>query len=438
MNPHADTIVADAAGNFPAKSLALPASGPLSAPAPTHTADPDQPSAAVVGWAWRTPLGNHSDIILPRLLAGERAARINPRFDASHYACTLAASIDTAPGMARQRRYLRRMGLYACDVAQEALAHAALRSGEPGGSGMCTPERLGLFFGYGGLRAHWDDLMPAFEQQQADAEGAWQHGLTLLHPFWMLQHLSNNAHAIAAQELQARGDGATYGGANAGAQALSAAIRALAVGAVDVALVVAYDTLIEPEMLVELAARGVLNCAREAASVAAPYAASACGFIPGEAAAALVLQRPQPGSLACVQALATGDGSAQEAQVATLARLASKLARPGDWFDGAGLAESGFDLQERQALARIAGGDTPLTCTLSAMGQTGAASSLVQAIAMLELLQRQMLPPVAGLAQAVLGPMQVLTQATPCSARGAVALASGAPGLAAAVRVALA
>ncbi len=48
-----------------------------------------------------------------------------------------------------------------------------------------------------------------------------------------------------------------------------------------------------------------------------------------------------------------------------------------------------------------------------------------------------MLAPVAGLAQAVPGPMQVLTQATPCSARGAVALASGAPGLAAAVRVGL-
>ena len=48
-------------------------------------------------------------------------------------------------------------------------------------------------------------------------------------------------------------------GANAGAQALGAAARALEVGAVDAALVVAYDTLLEPETLIELAGRGALH-----------------------------------------------------------------------------------------------------------------------------------------------------------------------------------
>ena len=404
--------------------------------------------AAIMGHAWRTPLGSDIDQVVQRLLAGERAARPNPRFDASQYACTLAATIDVTPGMARQRRYLRRMGLFACDVAQEALAAAGIRirhTPEAGAfdlaaSGSVTGmdgERVGLFFGYGGLRAHWDDLMPAFEQQRADAYEVWQRGLTLLHPFWMLQHLSNNAHAIAAQELQARGDGATYGGANAGAQGLSSAIRALAIGAVDVALVVAYDTLNEPEMLVELAARGMLTPARASAQVAAPYAATAAGFVPGEAAAALVLQRPANGGIASVQAHDGADGSPDEARAGTLARLAENLWQPGDWLDGAGLAHAGLDMAERVALAQITGPDAPLSCTLSAMGQLGAASSLVQAIAMTALLQRQMLAPVAGLSQPASGPLHLLTAAQAGRQRGALALSSGAPGLAAAVRVEL-
>ena len=90
-------------------------------------------------------------------------------------------------------------------------------------------------------------MLPALSRQSPDGAGAWQRGFQLLHPFWMLQNLSNNAQALAAQALGARGDGLTLGGANAGAQALAAAARALAAGAIDAAVVVGYDTLLEPE-----------------------------------------------------------------------------------------------------------------------------------------------------------------------------------------------
>src|SRR4029077_1731 len=110
----------------------------------------------------------------------------------------------------------------------------------------------------------------------------------LLHPFWMLQHLSNNAHALAAEELGARGDGLTLAGANAGAEALAAASAALAVGAVDAALVVAYDTLLEPETLIELAGRGGYA---GVASPPGPYGAAGGGVASGEAAAGVLLER---------------------------------------------------------------------------------------------------------------------------------------------------
>ncbi|WP_426100233.1 beta-ketoacyl synthase N-terminal-like domain-containing protein [Massilia sp. TSP1-1-2] len=383
--------------------------------------------AAIIGSAWRTPLGSNVGEVVDRLLAGERAAAVNARFDASAYTCQLAAAMTQSVAPSRNARFLRRMGLHAVAVAAEALDSAGIKGSD----------RVGLFFGYGGLRAHWDDLMPAFERQEAGGANAWNCGLDLLHPFWMLQHLSNNAHAIAAQELGARGEGATYGGANAGAQALGAAIRALAAGAVDVALVVGYDSLIEPETLVELAARGA--CVAGAASPATPYDINAAGFVPGEAAAALVLQRPGEGEcIACVQAQDAADGEKGEALAGTLARLVRAVAQPGDVVDGAGLARPEYDAQERLAAAQVTGDDAALCCIMSAMGQIGAASSVVQTIALAELLRRRMLPPIAGLQRAAGGPLRPLMQAEATTARSAIGLCAGAPGLAGIIRVELA
>src|SRR5205085_875983 len=120
------------------------------------------------------------------------------------------------------------------------------------GAALGDRDRIGLFAGVGGLRAHWDDMLAALEHQRDDGAGAWERGLRDVHPYWMLRHLSNNVHALAAMELELRGEGATFGGATGGAQALAAASRALHAGAIDAALVVAYDSLLEPETLVEL------------------------------------------------------------------------------------------------------------------------------------------------------------------------------------------
>jgi 3-oxoacyl-[acyl-carrier-protein] synthase II len=401
--------------------------------------------AAITAWAWRTPLGS-GDLVLQRLLLGERAARPNARFDTGSYAASLGCAILQPPQTNRNRRFLRRMGCYAVEVAREAYAAWLARQGKQAGadgeisgevSGEVSGERIGLFFGYGGLRAHWDELMPAFAHQTADGEDAWQRGLALLHPHWMLQHLSNNAHAVAAQELGARGEGATFGGANAGAQALAAALRSLAAGAVDVALVVAYDSLNEPETLVELAGRHLLNC--HGGDYAAPYDMAAQGFVPGEAAAALVLQRradaKQP--LGYVQARDGADGENSIAHTATLARMLPGLAQAGDAVDGVGIAQSAWDLAERTALAQVVGADVPLTCMSSALGHCGAASAVVQSIALLQCLQQQVLPPIAGLQHASPGPLQALADAQHFGGNAAIGLSAGTPGLAGVIRVAV-
>jgi hypothetical protein len=247
----------------------------------------------------------------------------------------------------------------------------------------------------------------------------------------MLRYLSNNAHGIIAAELDARGEGATFGGPVAGAEALRAAIRALGAGAIDRALVVAYDTLLTPELLVELGERG----ATRSEGPAGPYRVTSDGFVPGEAAAALMIERDAVDALAridvrCVIGPARGEPDAGE-----LARAAAPLASRGAIVDGSGRGDLEADRAERIAVAALVGDDAPLTATSAAMGRVGAATPLVQLIALASCLRRRTVPPMAGVGAFAAGPLSPVDEPRRAGVSTALALSSGMPGAASAIRV---
>jgi 3-oxoacyl-[acyl-carrier-protein] synthase II len=387
----------------------------------------------VTGWAWRTPLGASVDQVANRLLAGERALTANARFDASAYRCSLAATIGSAPARSRDARFLSVMGQHAMDVAGEALAMSACPA---------RGERLGLFAAVGGLHLSWDDVMHAFAGQRADGAHIWEHGFRALHPFILLKYLSNNAHALIAAKVGARGEGMTSGGANAGAQALVSAAAALQARTIDAALVVAYDSLVHPETLVEMDRRGALTRAHAGQHVAAPYDGAAAGFVPGEAACAVVLARPDEGEgepLALVSAAEGCDGHGGMPGAGTMGRVVARMARGDELaIDGAAAADAELDAAERHALARILAPELPLCATQAAFGQVGAAGALVQVIALGALLRRGALPAVAGLRAPAPGPLVPITRPISLVAargRSALGVTAGAPGLVGAVRV---
>jgi 3-oxoacyl-(acyl-carrier-protein) synthase len=381
---------------------------------------------AVIARAWRTPLGDTIEAAIARLCAGERAAINDPR---GGYACRAVAPIRQEPALSRQARYLRRMGSFGLEVAGEAMR----------ASGIAGGPRVGLFSGVGGLRAHWDDMLGALSRQRDDGERMWERGLKDVHPYWMLRHLSNNVHAIASAELGCQGEGATFGGGNGGAQAIASAARALWDGAIDAALVVAQDSLLEPETLVELGARGAATVT-EPANVIAPYAANAAGFVPGEAAAALVLVRDAAAPLAWIEACdgAATDEHWREAVARSIDALVPDRGpgRPAiELVDGAARAWPELDRAERVAVADLLGDQLPLVAISAAMGQLGAATAVVQTIALAEVMRAGRLPPIAGLATAAPGPLEPLTRATTSTAQRAIGLHAAAPGLTSIVRV---
>jgi 3-oxoacyl-(acyl-carrier-protein) synthase len=253
----------------------------------------------------------------------------------------------------------------------------------------------------------------------------------------MLHHLSNNAHALLSIDIGARGDGTTTGGANAGAQALEAAIAALDTRAIDAALVFSYDSLVEPETVLSLGAGGV--AAPVGLEALAPaYEVAACGIVPGEAAAAVVLERSgDAGSRAhaTLWAATAADGSDGWPEAITLGRALSEVAGGDTVIDGAAIALPDRDAAERRVIAEILGDRASLTAISSMLGQVGAPMPLVQVIALSRLLARGKLPPIARASNVSMGPLQPTTECRDTAARSAVGLSAGVPGLAAAVRV---
>lgn len=385
--------------------------------------------AAVTGWALRTPLGDSAEELTRRWLAGDRAAKRNDRFSSDTYACRLAAPIVGEPRPSPHQRVLHRIGLFAVEVGHEAIALAACARGP----------RLGLFSAMGGLRVHWEDVMPALASQRQDLADSWARGFKKLHPFWMLQHLSNNAHALLAQDLGARGDGVTFSGSNAGAQALAAAERALRDGAVDAALVIAYDSLIEPETVVEMAARFALT-SHDVDDLAAPYDQLASGMVPGEAAAALVLESPAAAerALAFLSSADGADGRKGDPTAATIARVVARVARRDAVVDGSARADRDFDAGERVALSAVLSPTARLLALQGATGYLGAAAAPVQAVALSSLLRQGRLPPISGLREPAEGPLTITRSADDARETSAVGVSVGAPGLVGAIRVSIA
>lgn len=398
--------------------------------------------AALTGFSIRSPLGDSLDSAVLRMLAGEHAFRAEHRFPLDTYRCSLVAGIAGQPAPSAQRRFLRRLALFARETALEAFERAGHHRNDLqyGKNGERRPgERLGLFMASGGLRADWDELMPALHTQVPDGQLSWERGFRSLHPFWMLRYLSNNVHAVVAAELSAKGDGLCFGGANAGAHAIASAIRSIQSECIDVAIVSAYDSLIEPEILLEMGVRGqVFGAGPE--KLKPPYDAGAAGFVPGEAACSLVLERLAPAggrALSQVSVAHATEGAAAEPSAEAIARVISMVMDGDCIVDGAGRANPALDRAEIQALSRCFGAGGTLFSSAAYWGRLGAATAPLQVALLSGLLARGVFPALPGLDRPCIteGAVRILKENTRIEQRSALGLSTGAPGAVAAVRV---
>jgi 3-oxoacyl-(acyl-carrier-protein) synthase len=243
-------------------------------------------SVVLTGMGMVTPLGTDPAEVLRRIRAGETAAAPPARFDASPFACPLAAEVrDFAPeDHVPDPKTLRLMGRdarFAAAAARAALAHAGIAAGRE-----YPAEEIGLFGATGLAGMDLEDVEPLI-RSSAGTGGAFdprrfgEEALKRVRPILSFRILGNMPICFVSIFEGIRGPNAVYNPwEGQGARAIVRGIAAVRRGEAACALAGGCDAKTGQLAFVGLEQAGAFR----------PWAESGRGAVPGEGAAFLVLE----------------------------------------------------------------------------------------------------------------------------------------------------
>jgi 3-oxoacyl-[acyl-carrier-protein] synthase II len=239
-------------------------------------------------------------------------------------------------------------------------------------------------------------------------------------PLWLLQHLPNMAAAHISILHHAMGPNNTIVTAcAAGTQAIGDAFRLIARGDADVMLAGGCDSRLDPQLLVAYSAmKAVSSSMRPPSEVSRPFDAERDGFVLGEGAAVLVLEKYRRAKKrgARIYAEVTGYGSSFDAfgitrpepegkgaalSMTAALREARVDASEIDYINAHGTSTKLNDLMETVAVKRVFGDrarSIPISSQKSMIGHLIGASGAVEAAATALSLERGVVPPTINLA----------------------------------------
>jgi 3-oxoacyl-(acyl-carrier-protein) synthase len=310
------------------------------------------------------------------------------------------------------RKLLQPSGAYAVAAAGEALADAGLastgRGEEEGGDPRMAA--AGLFFGSVSYDLPSRLYVPALRasfgpDERFSFERFGRQGVALVDPLLIVKGLPNAALCGIAIEHGIQGPNANFAnGAVAGLEAVIAAAAAVRRGEVEVAVAGGSDCLLQPEHLIEHTLRERLWTGEAPRATACrPFAAGRQGYLPGEGAAAVVLESAdharERGARAWAEVLGDGETAAgpggEEEALAAAASFALAGALPDALF-AQGIGTPADDLREARVAEALFGGRVPVTAATGALGYTGAAGGILAFVHALWSLARGWLPPTVG------------------------------------------
>jgi len=269
-------------------------------------------AVVVTGVGIVTPLGQTPAEVLRRIRAGECAAAPPAGFDAGVFACPVCARVkDFQPqrfvSEPKLVRLMNRDAQLAVAAARLALENAVVKSGT-----TYPPEEMALFGATGLAGLPLREVAPLI-RVSAGLDGEFdltrfgQAGLKAVSPILSFKILSNMPFCFVSINENIQGPNAVYTPwEGEGAQAVEAGIRSLQAGDARCALVGGCDVKTHELAFVSLQQQGVFDSwkspeSHPLAGAPAPNPAnpdrdregSACGVIPGEGAAFLVLETKQ-------------------------------------------------------------------------------------------------------------------------------------------------
>ncbi len=362
------------------------------------------------------PLGRDAESSMDRALTGDSAIGPAPAEVCQWMPHSLAAlAPDLLDKTDRQAQSLDRatqLALVACD---EAIS----RSGLLDQKADVDRDRIGVYGGIGFGGAQTVDALYTRFHEACLAQEKTGRNPTIMHPLSVPRMMANAPVAAVSMKHGLRGHGFTYSVACASsAIALGEAMRAIRHGWLDAAVVFGTEAMINPGAYMAWNALRVLakGGQEQSAHGCRPFDRNRQGFVLGEGAACLVLERAdlaQQRSAPVLAALcgygATSDAThltapSQEGQERAMRHaLADAGLQPSDigYINAHGTATDAGDVIEARSIRAVFGvhaDQLPVSSTKGTHGHLiGAAGALEMVLAVLAL-QRGQLPPTAGLA----------------------------------------
>ncbi|MFJ8045761.1 beta-ketoacyl-[acyl-carrier-protein] synthase family protein [Kitasatospora sp. NPDC096147] len=360
-----------------------------------------RPPLAVTGIGLVTPAGVGTEQTWRGLLEGRPTAAPDPALDGLPVvlSCRVAGDYLALTGR-RQPWRLDRATHFALAAARQAVTDAGLDPGEWDGA------RVAIVLGSaaGGIGSY-----------EQSAERLRTQGPAAVSPLTLPAFLPNMAAGELAIDLAATGPVLhTATACASGATAIQTAALLLRADACDIALAGGADAMVTPVCVAGFARMRALSRNPEPACAARPFDAARDGFVIGEGAGFLVLERTADAAARGVRpkALLVGTGTAADAHHATAphpeargltAAVRLALAEAGaapdevDHVNAHGTGTPLNDATEARMIARLLARRPPsVTSVKGTIGHTMGAAGAIEAALTALTVQRQLVPPTAG------------------------------------------
>ena len=245
----------------------------------------------ITGMGMVSPLGIGLLPSWQRMLAGESARGPISAFDAAGFPTCVAAevgSFDPRPFVSDRKllKYTHKSSTFALGAAQMAFQDSGLAMGQ------VADDRLGVYIGSGVTGLEAGDFFTAFDLSVQDGQLNFQtygrEGIRRVNPTFLLNSLSNNGLCFISIFMQARGpNNNMVKSGTASGQAIGEGFKVLQRGDADVMIVGGYDSLVTISAFLQYSSVGLLTTRQ----VCRPFDRRRDGFMPGEGAGILILER---------------------------------------------------------------------------------------------------------------------------------------------------
>lgn len=270
----------------------------------------------ITGMGLVTPLGGTVGENLEGVLAQQTGIACWPEHEAAGVTPylgkirSLAVPGDIPAKLSSQMRFLNRGSLLAFVAAREAVAGA-----HPDFAGI-PPERRALFIASGDLsQVGYNFMYPATMDgtesrwEIMDFEKLNRSAMNKVNPFFLLESIYNNSFSFLSAFLGFMGPNTSIASLSpCGGHALELAWRTLRNGEADIALAVGCGNWISEVPVYEMEELGILSHCRDGEKSYRPFDRGRDGFIPGEGAAAILMETSESAEARGAEVLAVIHG----------------------------------------------------------------------------------------------------------------------------------